>query len=115
MSNAAWDSLSAELQQVVTDVSADYADEVCTMWDDTNKASMQVGQDAGMVFITLSAAERDAWLAEMEDCAPNWVAAMEGEYPDVGEWVAYAQERVDYWIDEQIDAGISFLPGYPPS
>jgi len=115
MSNAAWNSLSAELQQVVADVSADYADEVCDMWDDTNKAGMQIGADAGMVFVTLSAAERDAWLAEMADCAPNWIAAKEGTYPDVADWLDLAEARVDYWTQQQIDAGISFLAGYPPS
>lgn len=115
MSLASWNSLSTELQQVVTDVSADYADLICTMWDDTNKASMEVGTDYGIGLITLSAVERDAWLAEMADCAPNWVAGKVGTYPDVQDWLDYAEARIEYWIDEQIDEGISFLPGYPPS
>ena len=118
MSNAAWNILPADLQQVINDVSADYADEVCSMWDATNKASMQVGEDAGIEFLTLSAAERDAWLAEMADCSSTWVTSMVDKgytQSDVEAWVAYAEERVEYWIDEQIDAGISFLPGYPPS
>jgi len=118
MSNDAWDSLPADLQQVVTDVSADYADAICEMWDDTNKASMQVGEDEGVELITLSATERDAWLAAMAGCSDAWVTSMVDKgytQSDVEEWIAYAEERVEYWIDEQIDAGISFLPGYPPS
>jgi hypothetical protein len=33
---------------------------------------------------------------------------------DVEEWIAYAQERVNYWIQEQIAEGIPFHKGYPP-
>lgn len=116
MSNAAWNSLTAELQEVVTDVSDDYADEVCQMWIDTNQASLDIGEAAGVELITLSAAERDAWIAATAGCSDAWVTSMEGKgyaAGDVEAWVAYAQERVDYWIQEQIDAGIPFHVGYP--
>jgi TRAP-type C4-dicarboxylate transport system substrate-binding protein len=117
MSNDAWNSLPAALQQVVTDVSDDYADEVCQMWADTNQASLDIGVAAGVELITLSAAERDAWIAATAGCSDAWVTSMEGKgyaASDVAEWVAYAQERVDYWIQEQIDEGIPFHVGYPP-
>ena len=111
MSNDAWNSLTPELQQVVTDVSDDYADEVCQMWVDTNQASLDIGEAAGVELITLSSAERDAWIAATAGCTDAWVTTMEGKgygASDVAEWIAYAQERVDYWVQEQIDAGIPF-------
>jgi TRAP-type C4-dicarboxylate transport system substrate-binding protein len=104
MSNDAWNSLTPELQQVVTDVSADYVDVVCEMWADVE-------------LITLSSAERDAWIAATAGCSDAWVTSMVDKgytQSDVEAWVAYAQERVDYWIDEQIAEGIPFHVGYPP-
>jgi len=118
MSNAAWNSLPADLQQVVTEVCADFVDDACTYWTDANKDGMDMGPAAGVEFITLSAAERATWLTALEGCIPAWVTGMVGKgyaQSDVEEWMDYAQERVEYWTQEQIDAGIPFLAGYPPS
>ena len=81
------------------------------MWVDTNQASLDIGENAGVELITLSSAERDAWIAATAGCSDTWVTSMVDkgyDQADVSEWVAYAQERVDYWVQEQIDAGIPF-------
>jgi TRAP-type C4-dicarboxylate transport system substrate-binding protein len=118
MSNKCWNSLPADLKQVVTDVSADYAEEVCTMWTDTNKASMDAGVSQGVELITLSAAERTQWQTALAGCIPAWVTTMAGKgyaQSDVQGWITYVQQRLDYWVGQQTASGIPFLVGWPPS
>jgi len=118
MSNAAWNSLPADLQQVVTDVSADFVDDASTYWDNANKDGMEIGLEAGVEFITLNATERAKWVTALEGVIPAWVTAMVGKgyaESDINEWVDYIEQKVSYWTQEQIDAGIPFLAGYPPS
>jgi TRAP-type C4-dicarboxylate transport system substrate-binding protein len=118
MSNKCWNSLPADVQQVVTDVSAHYADVVCTMWTDTNKASMAAGPSQGAELITLPAAERTQWQTALAGCMPTWVTTMVGKgyvQSDVEGWLSYVQERLSYWIQKQIQAGVPFLTGYPPA
>jgi TRAP-type C4-dicarboxylate transport system substrate-binding protein len=116
MSNKCWNSLPADLQQVVTDVSASYADVVCQMWTDTNKASMDLGPSKGVELIALNASEKALWKTALEGCIPAWVTAMVGKgyvQSDVEGWLTYIQGRLEYWVGEQIKAGIPFLAGYP--
>jgi len=113
MNNDKWNSLPEDLQEIVTSVSASYIDKACQMWEDENTASCRLGQSKGVEFITLSAEERDLWENTLQTVLDNYVAArvQAGEsQSQVENWLDYIIERVDYWTQEQMNAGISFLP-----
>jgi len=113
MNNDKWNSLPADLQEVVTSVSASYVDESCQMWETLNKGSCDYGKSHGVEFITLSAEEQAFWEGTLQAVLDNYVAARvdAGESrSEVEGWLDYIAERVDYWTQEQIDAGIPFLP-----
>jgi len=113
MNNDKWNSLPAELQEVVTSVSASYIDEACQMWENENTASCNLGKSLGVEFITLSTEEHALWEDTLQGVVDNYVAARvdAGEsQSEVEGWLDYTAERVDYWTQEQIDAGIPFLP-----
>jgi TRAP-type C4-dicarboxylate transport system substrate-binding protein len=116
MSNKCWNSLPADLQQVVTDVSADYLDVVCQMWTDINKSSMDLGVSQGVELITLSALEKATWQTALAGCIPAWVDKMVAAgrvKSDVEGWMDYVKQRVSYWTQKQTEAGVPFLVGYP--
>jgi TRAP-type C4-dicarboxylate transport system substrate-binding protein len=113
MNNDRWNSLPADLQDVVASVSASYIDKACQMWEDENTASCNLGRSKGVEFITLSAEEQALWEDTLQAVLDNYVAARldAGEsQSEVEGWLDYIAERVDYWTQEQIDAGIPFLP-----
>lgn len=119
MSNKCWNNLTSDLQKVFTDVSASYIDEACMMWTEVNEESCEVGLNASVEFITLNATERAQWQTALEGCIPAWVTKMVDDkgylQSEVEGWLDYIRGRIAYWIDEQIDQGIPFLVGYPPS
>ncbi len=113
MNNDKWNSLPADLREVVSSVSASYIDKACRMWEDENTASCNLGKSKGVEFITLSAEEQALWKDALHPVLDNYAAGR----VDAGEsrrevegWLDYIAERVDYWTQEQIDAGIPFLP-----
>jgi TRAP-type C4-dicarboxylate transport system substrate-binding protein len=118
MSNKCWNSLPADLQAVVTSVSASFVGQACTYWTNANKSGMDIGQAAGVEFITLNASQRALWQASLAGVIPTWVTGMVGKgfvQSDVEGWLTYIQGRLEYWVGEQIKAGVPFLAGYPPS
>lgn len=113
MNDDKWNSLPADLQEIVTVVSARYIDEACQMWEEENTASCNLGESQGVELITLSAEEQALWEDTLQAVLDNYVASRldAGEsQSEVEGWLDYIAERVDYWTQAQIDAGIPFLP-----
>jgi hypothetical protein len=105
MNTAKYNSLPANLQAVVANVSASYANTVCTMWTNVNKASLTLGKNSGIGFICLNASERAAWQSAMGNCTPNWInVTMAGKGYNttvVAGWLSYVQARLAYWMGVQ--------------
>ena len=105
MNTAKYNSLPADVQAVIDSVSATYANTVCTMWTNVNKASLQLGKDSGIGFVCLNSSERAAWQAATSGCTPNWInVTMAGKGYDttvVQGWVDYVQARLAYWMGVQ--------------
>ena len=113
MNNKKWNSLPADLQEVVTSVSAGYTEEACQMWENENTASYNLGKSNGVEFITLPAEEQALWEDTLQVVLDDYVAARlnaGASQSEVEGWLDYITQRVDYWTQEQIDAGIPFLP-----
>ena len=113
MNNDKWNSLPENLKGVVTSVSASYVNEACQMWEDENTASCDLGESKGVEFIALSTEQQTLWEDTLRAVLDNYVAARldAGEsQSEVEGWLDYIAERVDYWTQAQIDAGIPFLP-----
>jgi len=113
MNNDTWNRLPEDLQEVITSVSASYIDEACRMWEDENKASCNLGKLDGVEFITLSPEEQALWGDTLQAVLHDYVAGRvdAGEtQSEVEGRLAYIAERVDYWTQQQIDAGIPLLP-----
>jgi TRAP-type C4-dicarboxylate transport system substrate-binding protein len=105
MNKAKYASLPADVQAVIDSVSASYANTVCTMWTNVNKASLSLGKSSGIGFICLNSSERAAWQTAMAGCTPNWInTTMAGKGYDttvVQGWVDYVQARLAYWMGVQ--------------
>jgi len=105
MNKAKYASLPADVQAVIDSVSASYANTVCTMWTNVNKASLALGKSSGIGFICLNSSETAAWQTAMSGCTPNWInTTMAGKGYDttvVQGWVDYVQARLAYWMGVQ--------------
>jgi len=106
MSNDCFNNkLTPELRTVVNDVAASYANTVCTMWTNVNKASLALGKSSGIDFNCLGASERAAWQTAMSGCTPTWInTTMKGKGYDttvVQGWVDYVKTRLAYWMGVQ--------------
>jgi TRAP-type C4-dicarboxylate transport system substrate-binding protein len=105
MSNDCFNNkLTPELRTVVNNVAATYANTVCTMWTNANKASLTHGKTSGVGFICLDASERAAWQTALASCTPAWVTSMVGKgyaQGTVEGWINYTKERLAYWMGVQ--------------
>jgi TRAP-type C4-dicarboxylate transport system substrate-binding protein len=57
MNLAKWNSLPADLQKIITDVSKEYEEITAKAWEDSDKSGYKFAQNLGHVFIKLSDAE----------------------------------------------------------
>jgi len=112
MNNDTWSKLPSDIQKIFTDVSADYVEVTCKMWTDVNRASYDLGKEQGIEYISLSPSEKARWEQALANVIDSYVdervAAGESK-TDVEEWINYIKDRIEYWRQEQVKAGIEFL------
>jgi len=75
MNKAKWDQLPADLQKILTDVSAEYIPKHGAAWDDADKAGRQFVTDLKREFITLSAEEQAKWRTAVQPVLDEYVKA----------------------------------------
>lgn len=104
MNKGKWDSLSPDLQQIFTDVSAKYQAESAIGWNKINVEGFQTAIDQGAEFITLSDEEAARWKEAVQPVIDNYVTKMaEKGFPEqeVKDQIAFIKERIIYWDEQQ--------------
>lgn len=79
MNKDTWNSLSPDVQKVVDQLSAEYADKYAAMWDEIDKAGKQYMIKRGVKIITLSPQENARWAAKAEPLFADYVKRMKAK------------------------------------
>ena len=74
MNQKSWDALPADLQQILTDVSAEFVDRHGAAWNQADAEGLEFVQGLNREIIALSAAEEARWKAAVEPIVAKYLA-----------------------------------------
>ena len=111
MNKKTWESLPADLQQIVTDVSQEYSGTLGLCWDDQAVAGIEFSKAAGDTIYALPKDEQDRWEAAIfpiiEDRLQTLGSKSGMTQQQVTEAWNYLKSQVDYWNSQQAANGIT--------
>jgi TRAP-type C4-dicarboxylate transport system substrate-binding protein len=106
-----WNTLSPDIQKVMTEVGAEARDKQASLWDSMDIEGRDLFTSKGGQMIYLSAAEADKWKKAVEPVIDSYKKQMvssrlsrEGKgysEAEVDGWIKYIKERIAYWHKEQ--------------
>lgn len=102
MNKDRWNSLPADVQKAIEEASARYFEEKgAGFWDSINEAGVQFAKEKGVQFLTLSEAEKTAWLQRLKPIHDDYVAKMKGKGLPGEEALQTARELADKYNQEK--------------
>ena len=111
MNKKTWDSLPADLQQVVTDVSREYSAKLGLEWDNQAVAGIEFAAQQNDTIYTLPEDEEARWtetITPIIGTRIQEVTSKSGMSQDqINEAWEYFKSRVDYWNDQQAANGVT--------
>jgi TRAP-type C4-dicarboxylate transport system substrate-binding protein len=101
--NDVWDSIPAEVQQIVLDLGREESLTIPGIWYDSDLAGYNACKEKGVDVYYLSAEDETAWTEAMAVCKQNWIQKMAADgYPDGEKFLA--------WLDDVIAANNAKYP-----
>ncbi|MDR1604170.1 MAG: TRAP transporter substrate-binding protein DctP [Gracilibacteraceae bacterium] len=101
--NDIWNSIPAEVQQVITEISREESLTIPGIWYESDQAGYKACQEKGVEVYYLDEEDDAAWTEAMAVCKQNWVQKMAAEgYPD--------GEAFLTWLDGLITANNAKYP-----
>lgn len=96
MNREKWNSLPADVQQAIEQVSAKYYEEVAMgMWDRINEEGRKFAQEKGVKFLTLSDEEKATWISQLQPLLDSYAARMKEKGLPGDEIVKTAKELAE--------------------
>ncbi len=107
-----WNSLPADIQQIITQVSQEYVGKLGLTWDDQAVAGIQYAKSVGDNVYVLPDAEVARWSAAIQPVIATRQANVVSKgftQQQVTDAASYMQSRVDYWNGQQAAKNITPL------
>ncbi|MGM0539251.1 MAG: TRAP transporter substrate-binding protein [Thermodesulfobacteriota bacterium] len=114
MNKNTWDGLSAEHQNIFTEISEEYIDKAAEVWNEVDVKGYKQGKEEGVEFINLSAEEMAKWEEAVQPVIDEKVEELvkDGFSEDeVKDMMDYVRGRTEYWTEKQIEKGIKSPTG----
>ncbi len=89
-----WDSLPADLQQIISDVSVDYVDKHGQAWNQADEEGTEFVRGLNREIITLSPEEENLWRAQVGPIVANYLTQSAEKGLPGAEFLAEAQEMI---------------------
>jgi TRAP-type C4-dicarboxylate transport system substrate-binding protein len=107
-----WNSLPADIQQIITDVSKEYVGKLGSTWDDQAVAGIEYAKSVGDTVYVLPDSEVARWsaaIAPIVDARKANVVSKGFTQQQVNDAWTYFNSRVDYWNGQQAQNNITPL------
>jgi TRAP-type C4-dicarboxylate transport system substrate-binding protein len=107
-----WNSLPADIQQIITQVSQEYVGKLGLTWDDQAAAGIQYAKSVGDTVYVLPDSEVARWSAAIQPVIAARQANVVSKgftQQQVSDAASYFQSRVDYWNGQQAANNITPL------
>ncbi|MDD3654375.1 MAG: hypothetical protein PHO01_09355, partial [Desulfotomaculaceae bacterium] len=99
----------------ITDyVQGDFREKLIGMWNRIDIEGIQYARDNGYKITDLSPEEMVEWKQMSNKVVEDYVNAMVAKgysKDEVNSWISFIQERIKYWTNEQIKAGVKSSTG----
>jgi len=109
MNKNKWNSLSPNLQKIITEVASEARDKQAALWDQMDIEGRDLFTSSGGQIISLSDAEAAKWKKAVEPVIEDYKKSMVGKgykAAEVDGWLKYVKERIEYWHKEQKKRGV---------
>jgi TRAP-type C4-dicarboxylate transport system substrate-binding protein len=97
MNLAKWNSLPKDVQQVFTDVSAEWAEKHARLWDQMDAQGRDLAVKLKREIIELPAQEQTKWIAAVQPLIKTYIAETEAKGLPGKELVDYARGRIAFY------------------
>lgn len=95
-----WNSLPAEAQQVIDEVSMECMAKIAPMCNETDKTGQEKGEAAGMEFYAISDAEMARWMDKVSVLQDKWVEERNAEGLDGAAALEYIKSIVEKYNEQ---------------
>lgn len=116
MNKNKYNSLPPDIKQIFDELSGEYRERMALMWNSIDFLGKNFATSKGVEFIDLTSAQAATWenatKPVIEDYVKKMVAAGNSE-DEVRGWLAYLNDRINYWTDKQIKLFIKSPTGPP--
>ena len=109
MNKNKWNSLSPNLQKIITEVASEARDKQAALWDQMDIEGRDLFTSSGGQIISLSDAEAAKWKKAVEPVIEDYKKSMVAKgykAAEVDGWLKYVKERIEYWHKEQKKRGV---------
>lgn len=116
MNKRKYESLPADLKEVVDVLSGEYMERYALMWNEIELVGKAFGKTKGMDYVELSPEEAIRWQKAVEPVIDGYVKDMAKKgfkESEVREWIEYMYARTAYWTEKQIEYKIPSPTGPP--
>lgn len=116
MNKKSYEKLPPDIRLIFDQLVGEYKERYILMWNSVDFNGKAFGQKKGVEFIDLPPEELTKWQAAVKPVIENYVKKMVAKgfsESEVGSWIAYLRERIDYWKERQIALRIPSIAGPP--
>ena len=104
MSKKKWDSLPADVQKVITNVTSEYKEKWAVLWNDIDIEGLDFFKKQGGEVIPLDDTELARWAKAAEPVTAGFKKDLMGKGYQAGEidgWLSFIKERIEYWKGQE--------------
>jgi len=114
MNKATWNKLPQDVQEVITDLSAEYIDRSGKVWDDGNEEGLKYTLSKQNEIIRFSPDELKRWQKAVEPLEEQYIKRMATKgfsETEQRKHLNFVKERIQYWTKKQVELGIKSPTG----
>jgi len=109
MNKDSYAKLPDNIKKIFADVSADYVDKFGLAWNDADMDAWAYLKQMKTTVIDPTQDEMNKWIAAVQPLKQDYVKNMVGKgftEAEVNSWFDYQKTQTDYWLQQQIKAGV---------
>ena len=114
MNKKSYDRLPPDLKVILEELSGEYKEKFALMWNSVDFDGKDFAGEKGVEILQLSKDQVDQWKKVTEPVIDNYVKDLTAKgYPEseVRGWIAFLQERIEFWTAKQLDYRIKSPTG----
>jgi TRAP-type C4-dicarboxylate transport system substrate-binding protein len=114
MNKKSYERLPADLKLILEELSGEYKEKFALMWNSVDFDGKDFAAAKGVEILQLTPDQVDKWKKVTEPVIDNYVKDLTSKgysESEVRGWIAFLQQRIDFWTAKQLDYRIKSVTG----